>query len=368
MIKKSTLPVIYANRYEVKKQGHESALMVYGIKPTLDTDYENLIYTISNICLLPKNEYINLIEKSKNKKIANIFYNSFDTIYIMLYQQTLTWYFKLIEKPNFNYKHQYEKFFKRISDKNSCPIISEVRDDYNLRENFLDVFSQTMKYAILNKIDNADEVLYKENSNPKNRQKTELGELFFSKIINAVYYSTLQFIRNDATRHILDSPTFFKKMDGISINLNPKYPASESLDFFGYFKLKNESITVNLCYKILREGGFILHEANSFKTFKRLFKKEKKQFVEKIDWLKDIKSLVYFIQLLHNENEDGQIAAPCEWKSDLYTIADEFFTFEKKKIGVVRFRNNNRPMAKQTNIAIIKKAVNSLNSKKNNYR
>ena len=38
--------------------------------------------------------------------------------------------------------------------------------------------------VILNKIDNADEVLYKENSNPKNRQKTELGELFFSKIIN----------------------------------------------------------------------------------------------------------------------------------------------------------------------------------------
>ena len=363
-MKKSTLYTIYANRYEVKKQGHESALMVYGVKPNLDTDYENLIYSVNNICLLPIKEYTKLIEKSKSKKLAKIFYNSFDTIYQMLYQQTLFWYFNITKKPEFDYKHQYDKFFNRILDENSCLIISEVSDDYNLRENFLNVFSQSVKYAILNKIENADEVLYKENSNPKNRQKTELGEWVFSKIINAVYYSALQFIRNDATRHIIDSPTFLKKMDGISINLNPEYPATESLDFFGYFKLKNESITVNSCYNILKEGDLILHSKNSYKTFKSLFKKGEKQISEKIEWTKDIKSLAYFIKLLHEGNKAEQLVAPCEKKTDLYTIANEFFSIKKKHIGLNSLRNNNRILKNQIDIENIKKAVKSLNSRK----
>lgn len=351
-----------ATRFKYKKDGHETSLMVYGAKENLETDYDNLIFLVSNICLLPIKEYVKLIEKSKKKKLAKNIYNSFDKIYVVLYQLTLTWYFREIEKPNFNYKHQYEKFFNRILDENSCPIISEVQEDYNLRESFLDVFSKVVKHAILNKIDNADGVLYTSNANPKKRQKTELGELVFSKIINAVYYSALQFIRNDATRHILDGSAFFKKMEAIPTNT--KYQGFGDLNFCGYFKLKNESIAVNLCYNILIEGGFILGQRNSFKIFKSIFKQGEKRIENKIDWHKDIKTLVYFIRLLHFEAKDGQITAPCEIKSDLYTIADEFFTFGKKKIGVDRLRNNNRLLKNKIDIEIIKKAVNSLNSSK----
>jgi|GEM_PF-5107440 len=351
-----------ATRSEHKKNGHETALLVYGAKENLETDYDNLIFLVSNICLLPIKEYTKLIEKSKSKQLAKLIYTSFDTIYQMLYQQTLTWYFNLVKKPKFNYKYQYEKFFKRISDRYSCPIISSVSGDYTSRKSLLDVFSKTLKQAILSKKDNLDDIIYKSNLNPINREKTELGELVFSKIINAVYYSALQFIRNDATRHILDGAVFFKKMEAIPSNT--KYQAFGDLNFCGYFKLKNESIAVNLCYNILIEGGFILDQRNSFKIFKCIFKQGGKRFENKIDWLKDIKTLVYFIRLLHFDAKDGQIIAPCETKSDLYTIADEFFTLDKQKIGVDRLRNNNRLLKNKIDIEIIKKAVNSLNSSK----
>ena len=118
----------------------------------------------------------------------------------MLYQQSLTWYYEKTKEQNFNYKNEYQKLLNRTLDEHSCPIISEVGEDYYLRESFLKVFSKVVNHAILNKIYNAHEIIYGDNHDLLISQKTKLGELIFSKIIYISFRSSFDGLsdnRND---------------------------------------------------------------------------------------------------------------------------------------------------------------------------
>jgi len=217
---------------------------------------KGLPYTISHLAkgsllfdfdyepIFSPNDYKELCE---NYPIAKSLYYKLSHIYFSLYNHCIYWYVNMeVIKNAFNYERQIEKYKLLVKDNNSCPIIAHVDGTTLDDTQFKKYFKYLIGFAIDNKIDSPNMLLYGTEEPQKKKECSAAAKLIINSVANIVYERFLVFLnskyhaRNRRVKRIQENEveslvTLLNKKDlqkVYQLLINNKYINQISLDSF----------------------------------------------------------------------------------------------------------------------------------------